>query len=94
MELSPWGKHIQARLNELDRDWAWICRAMKLKGYTLTMQELMHLATDEPLSKGRKDAIEKLLKEEEKRRQFRKMVGVQKPRKKEKCPIRKVSKTK
>lgn len=75
MELSPWGEHIQARLSELDRDWAWICRMMKLKGYTLTMEELTKLATVEPLSKGRKDAIEKLLNEEEKRRQFRKMVG-------------------
>lgn len=77
MELSPWGNHIQSRLTELGKDWDWICHAMKLKGYTLTKQELMHLATDEPLSKGRKDAIEKLLKEEEKRRQFRKMVGFQ-----------------
>ena len=75
MQLSTWGEHIQARLNELDRDWAWVCRMMKLKGYALTMEELMHLATDEPLNKGRKDAIEKLLNEEEKRRQFRKMVG-------------------
>lgn len=75
MQLSTWGEHIQARLNELDRDWAWVCRMMKLKGYTLTMEELMHLATDEPLSKGRKDAIEKLLIEEEKRRKFRKIVG-------------------
>lgn len=75
MELSPWGEHIQARLNELDRDWAWICRMMKLKGYTLTMDELMRLATVEPLSEGRKQRIEKLLKEEEQRRQFRKHVG-------------------
>lgn len=75
MELSAWGEHIQSRLTELGKDWAWICRAMKLKGYTLTMEELIRLATAEPLSKGRKDAIEKLLNEEEKRRQFRKMVG-------------------
>lgn len=73
--LSPWGKHIQHRLNELDRDWAWICKMMQLKGYPLTMKELIQLATKEPLSEGRKNAIEKLLVEEERRRKFRKHVG-------------------
>ena len=75
MQLSPWGNHIQHRLNELGRDWAWICKMMRLKGYTLTLPELMDLATIEPLSGGRKKAIEKLLNEEERRRKFRKHVG-------------------
>ena len=78
MELSPWGKHVQARLIKLGKDWAWICRMLRIKGYHTTMNELMRLVATEPLSQTRKSAIDWVLTEEERRQIYRKRAGVTK----------------
>lgn len=75
MQLTEWGKRIETRLSELGKDWKWICHAMSLKGYRYSWNELMRLVSEENLSMGRKNAIEKLLREEERRQEFRKQVG-------------------
>lgn len=75
MQLTKWGEKIEKRLSELGKDWAWICRAMGLKGYKYSFDELMHLVCEENQSMGRKNAIEKLLREEERRQNYRRKVG-------------------
>lgn len=75
MQLTPWGQRIEKRLTELGKDWKWICRAMGLRGIRYSMDELMHLMCEETQSKGRKNAIEKVLRDEELRQKYRKKVG-------------------
>lgn len=75
MQLTSWGEKIEKRLSELGKDWKWIIQAMALKGYKYSWDELMHLACEENQSMGRKNAIEKLLREEERRQNYRRKVG-------------------
>ena len=78
-QLTEWGKKIEKRLNDLGKDWKWVCHAMSLRGYRYSWDELMHLACEENQSAGRKNAIERLLRDEERRQKFRKHVGFKNP---------------
>ena len=75
MQLTAWGKKIEQRLAELGKDRAWICRTMSIRGYRFSMDELISLLTVESESRTRRRTIEKLLREEERRQQYRRCVG-------------------
>lgn len=74
-QLTEWGKKIEKRLNDLGKDWKWVCQSMSLRGYKYSWAELMHLICEENQSTGRKNAVERLLREEERRQNYRRKIG-------------------
>lgn len=75
-QLTPFGKYLNKRLEELGKDKEWLIRKLRESGNSTSIEQLEAQMNGAIQSKPREAAIGIVLHAEEERQKYRKIIGI------------------